>query len=36
MNDEPIGQALPEIWHRRLAEVTPAVAQMFGPVKDVA
>jgi hypothetical protein len=34
--NEPIGQALPEIWHRQLANVTPAVAQMFGPVRDVA
>jgi hypothetical protein len=34
--DEPIGRALPEIWHQQLANVTPAVAKMFGPVTDAA
>lgn len=34
--DEPIGKALPEVWHRQLADVTPAVAQMFGPVREPA
>jgi hypothetical protein len=34
--NEQIGKALPEVWHQQLANVTPAIAQMFGPVTEAA